>query len=279
MVNIRKVGFVRLVGRYTIQHLPHPPDAAGAGEIEVNELALFAGAGGGILGGKLLGWRTVCAVEINAFCARRLMQRQDEGHLPPFPIWDDVRSFDGQAWRGTVEVVSGGFPCTDISTAGKGAGIEGSESRLWKQFARIVGEVRPRFVLVENSPALTTRGGLRVVADLTVMGYDCQWGIMGADACGFPHHRARMWMVANSQRGEWWPQQYDGPRGRMGRVIESVAWHTDWPGVITQFRGDRYRMADRLDRTDAVRNGQVPAVVRLAWETLTNDLTHPRGVR
>ena len=85
----------------------------------MRELALFAGAGGGILGGVLLGWRTVCAVEINAFCARRLMQRQNEGHLPPFPVWDDVSTFDGRPWRGVVDVVSGGFPCQDISSAGQ----------------------------------------------------------------------------------------------------------------------------------------------------------------
>jgi DNA (cytosine-5)-methyltransferase 1 len=83
----------------------------------LRELALFAGAGGGILGGLLLGWRTVAAVELNEYCARVLMERQNEGHLPPFPIWDDVRTFDGGPWRGLVDVVSGGFPCQDISCA------------------------------------------------------------------------------------------------------------------------------------------------------------------
>src|SRR3989442_1487428 len=107
----------------------------------LRELALFAGAGGGILGSLLLGWRTVCAVELNAFCARRLMQRQNENHLSPFPIWDDVCTFRGRAWRGVVDVVSGGFPCQDISAAGRGAGISGSRSGLWKHFARIIGEV------------------------------------------------------------------------------------------------------------------------------------------
>jgi len=77
----------------------------------VNELALFAGAGGGILGGHLLGWRTVCAVERDAYAAQILAQRQTDGLLPPFPIWSDVCSFDGRPWRGLVDVVSGGFPC------------------------------------------------------------------------------------------------------------------------------------------------------------------------
>ena len=136
----------------------------------MNELALFAGAGGGILGGKLLGWRTVCAVERNAYCARRLMQRQDEGHLPPFPVWDDVCTFDGAPWRGVADVVSGGFPCQDISAANsKGKGLDGERSGLWREMARIIGEVRPRFALVENSPMLTVRGFGRVLGDLAEM--------------------------------------------------------------------------------------------------------------
>ena len=109
----------------------------------MNELALFAGAGGGILGGKLLGWRTVCAVERDAYAAAVLAQRQNDGSLDAFPIWSDVETFDGTPWRGIVDVVSGGFPCQDISVAGKGAGIKGERSGLWAEFARIIGEVRP----------------------------------------------------------------------------------------------------------------------------------------
>lgn len=91
----------------------------------MNELALFAGAGGGILGGHLLGWRTVCAVEFNPYAASVLVARQNDGILPAFPVWDDVQTFDGHPWRGLVDVVSGGFPCQDISAAGTGAGIAG----------------------------------------------------------------------------------------------------------------------------------------------------------
>ena len=93
----------------------------------MNELALFAGAGGGILGGKLLGWRTVCAVEWEPYPASVLCARQNDGILPPFPIWDDVQTFDGKPWRGIVDVVSGGFPCQDISSAGGGG------RHYWKQ--------------------------------------------------------------------------------------------------------------------------------------------------
>ncbi|WP_369751177.1 DNA cytosine methyltransferase [Pseudogulbenkiania sp. NH8B] len=91
-------------------------------EHPLNELALFTGAGGGLLGGHLLGWRTICAVERDAYAAQVLAQRQNDGCLPAFPIWSDVCSFDGRPWRGLVDVVSGGFPCQDISAAGGGYG-------------------------------------------------------------------------------------------------------------------------------------------------------------
>ncbi|CAB5207186.1 Dcm Site-specific DNA methylase [uncultured Caudovirales phage] len=162
---------------------------------QLNELALFAGAGGGILGGHLLGWRTVCAVEWEPYPASVLCARQNDGFLPPFPIWDDVQTFDGKPWRGIVDVVSGGFPCQDISAAGKGAGIDGERSGMWKHMARVVGEVRPKFVFVENSPMLVTRGLERVLGDLTALGYDAKWTVMGAADVGANHQRDRIWIV------------------------------------------------------------------------------------
>jgi DNA (cytosine-5)-methyltransferase 1 len=164
----------------------------------MNELALFAGAGGGILGGHLLGWRTVCAVEWEQYPASVLCARQNDGFLPPFPIWDDVQTFDGKPWRGIVDVVSGGFPCQDISAAGKGGGITGSRSSMWKQMARIIGEVRPKFVFVENSPMLTSRGLGVVLGDLAQMGFDAEWGVLSAADVGANHLRERIWIVAYS---------------------------------------------------------------------------------
>jgi DNA (cytosine-5)-methyltransferase 1 len=161
----------------------------------MNELALFAGAGGGILGGHLLGWRTVCAVEWEQYPASVLCARQNDGLLPPFPIWDDVQTFDGKPWRGIVDVVSGGFPCQDISAAGKGAGIDGERSGMWGEMARIIHEVRPRYVFVENSPMLTSRGLGRVLGDLASMGFDARWGVLGAADVGANHQRDRIWIV------------------------------------------------------------------------------------
>jgi len=184
----------------------------------LNELALFAGAGGGILGGHLLGWRTVCAVEWEQYPASVLCARQNDGLLPPFPIWDDVQTFRGEPWRGIVDVVSGGFPCTDISAAGKGAGIDGEASGMWREMARIIHEVRPRYVFVENSPMLTSRGLGRVLGDLAAMGFDARWGVLGAADVGAPHQRDRIWIVAKwrgqlphaqHDRIRWWEQQQE----------------------------------------------------------------------
>jgi len=174
----------------------------------LNELALFAGAGGGILGGHLLGWRTVCAVEWEQYPSSVLCARQNDKILPPFPIWDDVQTFDGKPWRGIVDVVSGGFPCQDISVAGKGDGLDGERSGMWREMARIIGEVRPRFAFVENSPMLVTRGLERVLADLTSMGYDSRWGVISAADVGAPHRRERIWILANTKlHGLFAPQE------------------------------------------------------------------------
>jgi DNA (cytosine-5)-methyltransferase 1 len=196
----------------------------------IRELALFAGSGGGILGGLLLGWRTVCAVECDHYAASVLVSRQNDGILEPFPIWDDVRTFDGSRWQGRVDIVSGGFPCQDISVAGKGAGITGERSGLWKEMARIVGEVRPRFVWVENSPALLVRGIGVVVGDLAEMGYDCRWGIVSAADAGAPHIRKRIWILANSNSKESrieFGKNSSNRRRRTGRVQQALR-QADW---------------------------------------------------
>ena len=164
----------------------------------MNELALFAGAGGGILGGHLLGWRTVCAVENEPYAISVLLQRQNDKVFPTFPIWDDICTFDGKPWRGIVDVVSGGFPCQDISAAGKGAGIKGKRSGLWSEMARVIGEVKPEWVFAENSPMLVSRGLNIVLSDLAQMGFNARWGCISAAEIGANHKRNRIWIVARN---------------------------------------------------------------------------------
>ena len=270
----------------------------------MNELALFAGAGGGILGGKLLGWRTVCAVEWEPYPASVLCARQNDGLLPPFPIWDDVQTFDGHPWRGIVDVISGGFPCQDISAAGKGAGIDGERSGMWREMARIIREVQPRFVFVENSPMLTSRGLGRVLGDLAAMGLDAKWGVLGAADVGANHQRDRIWIVARQRERishaehngiGWGKQQQESltrPHGnatdpksagqppcqdetpkRVGRPLEkqfrgsgigASEWWKSEPNVGRVADG----VAAGVDRLKAIGNGQVPLCAATAWRIL-----------
>ena len=272
----------------------------------MNELALFAGSGGGILGGHLLGWRTIAAVEIEDYPRRVLLQRQADGFLPRFPIWDDICTFDGHPWRGKVDVISGGFPCQDISAAGKGDGLDGERSGLWTHMARVVSEVRPPFVFVENSPMLTTRGGTRVIADLTQMGYDTRWTVMGAADIGAPHQRDRMWIVAYPssfggkagladtqgwQEGDTNQSQHSG--ANLANPTHSRDVWREWELGFTQqeynsggsqIDGSRewwatepsvgrvaHGVAHRVDRLKAIGNGQVPLCAATAWRLLTKD--------
>jgi DNA (cytosine-5)-methyltransferase 1 len=211
----------------------------------MNELALFAGAGGGILGGILNGWRTRCAVEIDPYCRKVLLQRQRDGILPRFPIWDDVQTFDGRPWRGEIDIVTGGFPCQDISAAGKGAGITGERSGLWKHMARIIGEVRPRYAFVENSPLLVRRGFAVVLSDLAEMGFDARWCVLGAHHAGAPHKRDRIWILAQS-RSEGTGNLMGEARNANGRTSRK---HVP---TLRQAHG-----ADGSDRADPTSEGEI----------------------
>ena len=221
----------------------------------LRELALFAGGGGGILGGQLLGWQTICAVERDAYAAAVLAQRQNDGCLQPFPIWSDVCSFDGRAWRGLVDVVSGGFPCQDISAAGRGAGIDGARSGLWGEMARIIGEVRPRFAFVENSPMLIHRGLTRVIGDLAEMGYDAQWCVVSASDVGAPHRRDRIWILAtDTQQCEFLAHTNHGRIGRWEQQSPSVkkTTHTKSDQIGRRTRGDQAVASSQAIRSQSV---------------------------
>jgi len=241
----------------------------------MNELHLFAGAGGGILGGQLLGHPAVCAVEIEPYCRKVLLQRQRDGILPNFPIWDDIRTFDGKPWRGLVDIVCGGFPCQDISSArtnssanGKQQGLDGNKSGLWFEMERVVEEVQPQFVLAENSPNLRTKGLDKVLEGLDRLGYDTARGVFGCSNFGADHHRKRMFILA-----------YANVSQRKGRSLPSrvhkeytdtfsTDWWKDQPGMERVADG----MARRLDRLKAIGNGQVPLVAATAFSFLRQQL-------
>ena len=277
----------------------------------MNELALFSGAGGGILGGSLLGWRTVAAVEVEDYPRRVLLQRQADGLLPRFPIWDDIRTFDGTPWRGRVDVISGGFPCQDISAAGSGKGISGEKSGLWSEMSRVISEVRPKYAFIENSSNLLVRGGTRVIEDLTEMGYDCKWGVISAADIGANHVRKRIWIVAYPQRmgretgpeergestnqessdqsdngnqdertGDFSNTQRERLEGQSNSGEPQVSWtwsnsafgHKQW--WLTEPRLGRvaHGVAHRVERLKAIGNGQVPLCAATGWRILTKGI-------
>ena len=240
----------------------------------MNELALFAGGGGSILAAHLLGWRTVCAVELDAGARQILLDRQRDGILERFPIWDDVRTFDGRAWRGCVDVVTGGFPCQDISQCGAGAGIEGERSGLWVEMARIIREVRPRIVLVENSTMLTSRGLGRVLGDLAGMGMDARWGVFRASSVGAAHHRARFYLAAypygTKLEGMDIPQPIridtqESRRRQFARAINAALPADDYASMPRNSDD----VARGMDGLKATGNGWVPAVAARAFRILT----------
>jgi DNA (cytosine-5)-methyltransferase 1 len=277
----------------------------------VNVLALFAGGGGLERGIRLAAprARVVCAVEVEAYACAALARSMEAGELDACPVWTDVRTFDGRPWRGRVHLVAGGFPCTDLSNAGKQAGIvAGTRSGLWRHFARVVDEVRPPLVFIENVAALAHRGLDHVLADLAALGFDAEWGVFRASDAGAPHQRARLFVLANdaSQRrgargaehhgakaaraaggfcGAVGDADHAGLEGRLlrdgGRTHEltprppgpsdTMGWRgflERWPGAEPAIRRDADGLACRVDRLRLLGNGVDPDQAALAFRTL-----------
>ena len=160
----------------------------------MNVLSLFSGIGGIDLGLERAGMRTV------AFCEREpAAQHWLREHWPEVPIFNDVCTLSGQSFRGTVDLIAGGFPCQPFSVAGRQKGTQ-DERHLWPHFARLIGEIRPRWVLAENVPGIRTIAADLVLEDLEKLGYTAWPLVVGADDVGAPHRRKRVWIVARYGR-------------------------------------------------------------------------------
>lgn len=187
-------------------------------------LDLFSGIGGFSLGLERAGFQTVAFCEIEAFPRRVLAH-----HWPDVPIYDDVRDLTAVRLRadgiGDIDAICGGFPCQDISVAGKGAGLDGERSGLWREFARLVGELRPSYVFVENVGALRARGLASVLGDLAAFGYDAQWHVVPAAAVGAPHLRERVWIVAADANSHGVREQSGRRDGQSGACQVQPADH------------------------------------------------------
>jgi DNA (cytosine-5)-methyltransferase 1 len=225
----------------------------------VNVGSLFSGIGGFDLGLERAGMHVVWQCETDAYCRRVLAQ-----HWPEVPCHGDVREITEVE---PVDVLCGGFPCQDISVAGKGvrAGINGARSGLWSEFARLVGELRPRYVLVENVPTLRSRGLGRVLGDLAALGYDAEWDCLPASAFGAPHQRDRLWIVAYPERARpSQPGSEPQPEGALVRALDAGgearpgdagAWATE-PSVGRVAHG----VSGRVDQFRALGNALIPQI-------------------
>ena len=161
----------------------------------VRVLDLFSGIGGFSLGLERAGMETVAFCEIEAY-PRKVLAK----HWPDVPIYDDVRTLTKERLDkdgiGSVDVICGGFPCQDISIAGKNAGIEGEKSGLWKEFRRVIDETRPKYTIIENVSALLGRGLNVLLSDLSKIGYDATWTTYDTKYFGKPQRRRRVYIVA-----------------------------------------------------------------------------------
>ena len=234
-------------------------------------LDLFSGIGGFSLGLERSGaFETVAFCEIEPF-PRKVLAK----HWPKVPCYDDIRTLtaarlaaDGIA----VDAICGGFPCQDISTAGQGRGLDGERSGLWFEYARLVGELRPKYVIVENVAALLGRGLEQVLGSLAKIGYDAEWHCISAAAIGAPHRRDRVWIIANTNDNGWNGTEnaesyFEGNVGSQARPLEPLK------SARSSDMGKTYAdVKERLLPTPCARdwkdNGTSPAELRRNSATL-----------
>lgn len=222
-------------------------------------LDLFSGIGGFSLGLERAGMQTVAFCEQNKYCHAVLKK-----HWPEIPIYDDVRTLtaarladDGIA----VDVICGGFPCQDISIAGKGAGLAGARSGLWWEFHRLIAEIRPAWVVIENVSALRHKGLGDVLRSLAAVGYDAEWHCIPASAVGAPHRRDRIWIVAYPHNKGESIGKINAKAQRVQIAVTNGGWRR-WDGKPQDVRMDN-GIPNGMDRLKALGNAVVPQIPEL----------------
>ena len=228
---------------------------------------LFAGHGGGLLADRILGHTPIVAVEWDEYACKVLRERAAEGWFPGLRVWEgDVRLFDPSEYAGILDCIHAGFPCQDISSAGKQAGV-GPETRsgLYREVLRIAGVVRPRYLFLENVANLVNNGLGTVLSDLAALGYAGEWTCLRASDCGASHERDRWWgFFSNTNQ----------PRREERRVSERIqpqharhsgdSWWKTIPDVPRVANG----LANQSHRLKGIGNGQVPLQAAVAWKIL-----------
>lgn len=235
-------------------------------------LDLFSGIGG--ITKALEGYvEPVAYCENDRYAQGVLLSRMSDGSLPYAPIWDDVRTLRGSMLP-PVDIIYGGFPCQDISVAGRGAGLAGERSGLFFEIARLIGEIRPRFVFLENVPKITNRGLGTVIEEFARLRYDCRWGIVSAYAVGANHLRRRWWLLAysHSERLEGSGKSGDANKKqrKKGNSNEAaISFRRNIREVpYDQIMGMDARIHFWMERVKSLGNSVVPAQAREAFERL-----------
>lgn len=211
--------------------------------MKLRVLDLFSG-----IGGFSLGLESTGGFVTSAFCEQgEFPRRVLAKHWPGTPIYGDVRELSGPRLEadglGGITVICGGFPCQDLSAAGKGAGLDGARSGLWWEMRRLIGEIRPRWVIAENVPVLRSRGLDRVLGSLAEIGYDAEWHCIPAAAIGAPHPRDRIWIVA-------YPQSFGCGAWRQRGLTDGLAWISDaarWNAANADRAGLEVGQGERRD--------------------------------
>lgn len=221
-------------------------------------LDLFSGIGGFSLGLERAGFETVAFCEIENF-PRRVLAK----HWPGVPIYDDVRTLTAERLAAdgvAVDVICGGFPCQDLSSQGFRAGLAGERSGLWAQIARLTGELRPEYVIVENVSDLLGLGFGTVLGDMAALGYNAEWHCIPAGYLGAPHERDRIWIIAYPSEKSWIHESYFGEAAQRLRD-DCFAWATGtWDEAKSRVCRVEDGVPDRAHRTEVLGNAVVPQI-------------------
>lgn len=233
-------------------------------------LSLFSGMGG--LDVALSKWvRPVAYCEIDPYCQAILLSRMGENKLPNAPIWDDIRNLSHYDLPRDIDIIYGGFPCQDISCAGAGKGLEGQRSGLFFEIYRLAKEIKPKFLFLENVPAITSRGGISVVRYITALGYDCRWHVVSAASVGASHKRERFFLLAHSQSerlqegGQPCGEAQEQSRSELSDQYEP--WRKE-PESKLELAGMAHGLSRRVDRVKALGNAVVPQQAKAAFKIL-----------
>ena len=219
----------------------------------VKTMHLFAGVGGGLLADLIMGHDPIVAVEWDKYACSVLRQRAADGWFPNLRVWEgDVRLFDPSEYAGSVDCIHAGFPCQDISIAGKQAGVsEGTRSGLYREVLRIAGIVRPRYLFLENVAAILGNGLATVLADVAAMGYDCRWLCIRASDVGAPHHRDRWFCLCHSQHSGLNAAEVAGSPAQGGNGDEAREKQTGEPARSSDAEVLADTSSKRLQRGEA----------------------------